>query len=248
MSAQLAIVSAPSARTEREAVLLEYYTVVQKIAGRLVRRLPPNVDKEELVQEGMIGLMDAHERYDKSLGVPFKSYAETRIQGSMYDWLRKQDMVPRSVRRKANAINRAQDELSRVLDREPTREELAAHLGKSVRELEAMKKDARIRKVVSLDVSTTDDGETPLVESLSKADDEAADDTLFNKQVRGLTYDAISNLPERERHAINLYHVQGFTLKQTGKMMGVTESRACQLTKQAIKRLRFRLRDSVHPQ
>lgn len=246
MSAQLAI--APSAaRNQRQAVLLDYYTVVQKIAGRLVRRLPPNVDKEELVQEGMIGLMDAHERYDQSLGVPFKAYAETRIQGAMYDWLRKQDMVPRSVRRKANAISRAQDELARLLDREPTREELAAHLDKSVAELEAMKKDARIRKVVSLDVSTTDDGETPLVESLSKTDAEQADDTLFSKQVRGLTYDAIANLPDRERHAINLYHMQGFTLKETGKMMGVTESRACQLTKQAIKRLQFRLRDSVHP-
>jgi RNA polymerase sigma factor for flagellar operon FliA len=247
MSAQLAIAPTP-ARTERQAVLLEYYTVVQKIAGRMVRRLPPNVDKEELVQEGMIGLMDAHERYDQTLGVPFKAYAETRIQGAMYDWLRKQDMVPRSVRRKANAITRATDELTRTLDRDPTREELAAHLEKSVEELEAMQKDARIRKVVSLDVSTTEDGETPLVESLSKPDDEAADDSLFGKQVRGLTYDAIAHLPDRERHAINLYHVQGFTLKETGKMMGVTESRACQLTKQAIKRLRFRLRDSVHPQ
>jgi RNA polymerase sigma factor for flagellar operon FliA len=212
----------------------------------MARRLPPNVDKEELVQEGMIGLMDAHERYDRTLGVPFKAYAETRIQGAMYDWLRKQDVVPRSVRRKANAIDRARADLKRALDRAPTREELAEHMELSMDELTVMEKDARIRKVISMDASTTDDGETPLVESLSK-DEEGADDSLFGKQVRDLTYSAIANLPERERKAIHLYHLQGFTLKETGRLMGVTESRACQLTKQAIKRLRFRLRNSVHP-
>jgi RNA polymerase sigma factor FliA len=246
MTALLAIAK-PARRHEREATLLEYYSVVQKIAGRMARRLPPNVDKEELVQEGMIGLMDAHERYDRTLGVPFKAYAETRIQGSMYDWLRKQDVVPRSVRRKANAIDRARVDLKRALDRAPSREELAEHMELSMAQLTVMEKDARIRKVISMDASTTDDGETPLVESLSKDDAEGADDSLFGKQVRDLTYSAIANLPDRERKAIHLYHLQGFTLKETGRLMGVTESRACQLTKQAIKRLRFRLRDSVHP-
>lgn len=233
--------------SSREATLLDYYGVVQKIAGRMARRLPPNVDKEELVQEGMIGLMDAHERYDETLGVPFKAYAETRIQGAMYDWLRKQDVVPRSVRRKANAIVRARTDLTRALDRAPTRAELADHLELSVDELAAMEKDARIRRVVSMDASTTDDSGTPLVESLSRPDAEGADENLFGKQVRSLTYTAIENLPDRERKAIHLYHLQGFTLKETGRLMGVTESRACQLTKQAIKRLRFRLRDSVLP-
>ena len=247
MTAQLALAN-PAARNHREATLLEYYTVVQKIAGRMARRLPPNVDKEELVQEGMIGLMDAHERYDRTLGVPFKAYAETRIQGSMYDWLRKQDVVPRSVRRKANAIDRARADLKRSLGRVPTRDELATHLELSIAELTVMEKDARIRKVISMDASTTEDGETPLVESLSRDDAEGADDNLFGKQVRDLTYSAIANLPERERKAIHLYHLQGFTLKETGNMMSVTESRACQLTKQAIKRLRFRLRNSVHPE
>ena len=116
MTAQLAIATHPNARSARESVLLDYYGVVQKIAGRMARRLPPNVDKEELVQEGMIGLMDAHERFDRTLGVPFKSYAETRIQGSMYDWLRKQDVVPRSVRRKANTIDRSREDLTRRLE------------------------------------------------------------------------------------------------------------------------------------
>jgi len=246
MTVQFAI-APPARRHDRETTLLAYYSVVQKIAGRMARRLPPNVDKEELVQEGMIGLMDAHERYDRTLGVPFKAYAETRIQGSMYDWLRKQDIVPRSVRRKANAIDRARADLKRSLDRVPSRVELAEHMELSIAELVVMEKDARIRKVISMDASTKDDGGTPLVESLTKDDAEGADDSLFGKQVRDLTYTAIANLPDRERKAIHLYHLQGFTLKETGNMMGVTESRACQLTKQAIKRLRFRLRDSVHP-
>jgi RNA polymerase sigma factor for flagellar operon FliA len=246
MTAQFALAT-PAIQYDREATLLHYYSVVQKIAGRMARRLPPNVDKEELVQEGMIGLMDAHERYDRTLGVPFKAYAETRIQGAMYDWLRKQDMVPRSVRRKANAIERAHADLKRSLDRVPTHREIAVHMEISVAELTVMQKDARIRKVVSMDASTTDDGLTPLVESLSKQDATGADDNLFGKQVRSLTHSAIANLPDRERKAIHLYHLEGFTLKETGRIMGVTESRACQLTKQAIKRLRFRLRDSVHP-
>jgi RNA polymerase sigma factor for flagellar operon FliA len=234
-------------RHTREATLLDYYSVVQRIAGRMARRLPPNVDKEELIQEGMIGLMDAHERFDRTLGVPFKAYAETRIQGAMYDWLRKQDVVPRSVRRKANAIDRARADLKRTLDRQPSRAELAEHLELSTAELGVMEKDARIRKVISMDASTTADGETPLVESLCQPDAEGADDSLFGKQVRDLTYSAIENLPDRERKAIHLYHLQGFTLKETGRALGVTESRACQLTKQAITRLRFRLRNSVHP-
>ena len=236
-----------SSLVRREAVLLEYYSVVQKIAGRMVRRLPPNVDKEELVQEGMIGLMDAHERYNPTLGVPFKAYAETRIHGSMVDWLRKQDTVPRSVRRKASTLQNARADLQRSLDRVPTRQEVANHLRLSCEELEVLERDARIRRTVSMDASMGGEDDAPLVESLKNENAEGQDECLEGKQFRRLTHSAIANLPEREREAIRLHHLDGFTLKETGRQLGVTESRACQLTKKAIERLRFRLRDSVHP-
>jgi len=240
-------IPAGSACVSREAVLLEYYTVVRIIARRLARRLPTHIDREELTQEGMIGLMDAQERYDPSLGVPFKAYAETRIRGSMVDWLRKQDVVPRSVRRKAHRIESGRTELTRTLKRAPTREELADHLGLSVVALDAMARDAWIRRTVSLDASTYEDCGVPLVERLSKADAEGQDADLQDKQVRRLTLAAIDHLPERERCAIRLHHIDGHTLRETGRLLGVTESRACQLAKKGIERLRFRLQDSVPP-
>jgi RNA polymerase sigma factor for flagellar operon FliA len=231
----------------REAVLLEYYAVVKTIARRLARRLPAHIDRQELTQEGMIGLMDAQERYDPTLGVPFKAYAETRIRGAMVDWLRKQDVVPRSVRRKAHLIESGRAELVRTLERAPTREELAHHLGLSVEALDAIARTAGIRRTVSMDASTDEEGGVPLVERLSKADAVGQDAWMQDKQERRLTRSAIDHLPERERRAIRLHHIDGHTLRETGRLLGVTESRACQLTKKGIERLRFRLRDSVPP-
>ena len=157
MSAALQLPSSAAPSSVREQAILEYYPLVRTIAGRLARRLPPNVDADELVNTGVLGLIDAIDRFDPTRGVPFKAYAEIRIQGAMVDSLRHDDFVPRSVRRKANRIEAARATLSRSLGRDATREEMAAELGTSVGGYEAMAADATIRKVLSFDAPTSED-------------------------------------------------------------------------------------------
>ena len=230
----------------REELIISYHPLVRTIACRMARRLPPSVDVDELINVGMLGLIDAVDRFDPERGVPFKSYAEIRIQGAMIDALRNDDWVPRSVRRKANRIEDARTQLSRNLSRDPTREEMAKALGTSVGEYENLVRDARITRLISLDVSTTDDGRTPLVESVSGLDDADPETQLGMEQLKELVTHAVNCLPEKERVAVTKYYLQGLTLRQIGAILGVTESRACQLRGQGIKRLKFRLRHAVH--
>jgi RNA polymerase sigma factor for flagellar operon FliA len=235
-------VVAPS--TTRQEMILQYYPLVRTIAGRLIRRLPPSVDVEELVNVGVIGLIDALDRFDEARGVPFKAYAEIRIQGSMVDSLRHDDWVPRSVRRKFNKLEAVRNDLSSELGRAPERHEVIARLDTTEEAYEAMVKDSTIKRLVSLDVSTTDDGSTPLVECVASSE-EAIDANLFDKEMRKEVAHAVECLPQKERAAVTLYYMQGLTLREIGERLGVTESRACQLRGQGVKRLQFRLR-SLH--
>lgn len=230
----------------REETIISYHPLVRTIACRLARRLPPSVDVDELINVGMLGLIDAVDRFDPERGVPFKSYAEIRIQGAMIDALRSDDWVPRSVRRKANHIDDARAQLSRSLRRDPSRAEMAQAMGTSVQEYDDLVRDARITRLISLDVSTTDDGRTPLVESVPDPEDDSAEESLSLEQLKELISSAVNCLPEKERVAVTKYYLQGLTLRQIGALLGVTESRACQLRGQGIKRLKFRLRHAVH--
>lgn len=236
---------ADEAGLSRGELILSYHPLVRTIACRMARRLPPSVDVDELINVGILGLIDAVDRYDAGRGVPFKAYAEIRIQGAMIDALRSDDWVPRSVRRKSNRIEDIRLQLSRALGRDPSREEMASALDMSVDEYEENVRDARITRLVSLDVSTTTDGRTPLVESIG-LDEKNAEDQLGTEQLKELVTHAVSCLPEKERLAVTKYYLQGLTLRQIGTILGVTESRACQLRGQGIKRLQYRLRNSTN--
>lgn len=245
MSVALHLHSSAAPSSVREQAILEYYPLVRTIAGRLARRLPPNVDADELVNTGVLGLIDAIDRFDPTRGVPFKAYAEIRIQGAMVDSLRHDDFVPRSVRRKANRIEAARATLSRSLGRDATREEMAAELGTSVGGYEAMAADATIRKVLSFDAPTSEDDDGQGLHELLAAEVDGADSRIFDTQVRARVAEAVGLLPEKERVAVSLYYVKGLTLREIGEVLGVTESRACQLRGEGVKRLRFRLRELV---
>jgi len=229
---------------DRQATILEFYPLVRTIAARLARRLPPSVDAEELVNVGVLGLIDAIDRFDPTRGVPFKNYAEIRISGSMFDSLRSGDWVPRSVRRKHNRLEKARAELTFQLGRDPSREEMALKLELGLDELEAMEKDSRISRLVSLDASTTDDGATPLLDTLPR-NEPSMEQNMVDDQLRAEVEHAVFCLPEKERAAVTQYYLQGMTLREIGAQLGVTESRACQLRGQGIKRLQFRLKASV---
>ena len=166
-----ALLTPINAEYNREQLILDYYPLVRTIACRMARRLPPSVEVDELINIGTLGLIDAVDRYDASRGVPFKAYAEIRIQGAMFDALRGDDWVPRSVRRKVNRIEHAKKTLSFNLGRDPSRDEMAAAMDMSTDEYDNLVRDARIKKLISLDIPTTEDGNTPLVEIIPNNDD-----------------------------------------------------------------------------
>lgn len=246
MSAQLALlpaapVSSSAQFSSTHELVLAHLPLIRTIAKRLSKRLPPSVEVEELVNIGVIGLLDAWDRFDSSKGVPFKSYAEMRVKGQMIDALRADDLVPRSVRRKHNRIQQEKEVLRNRLGRAPTREELRGQLDLAPKKFDAFVSDSLIASVASLDASATEDGNTPLIESLS-GDTPTAEDNFGENQVRAAVADAIQRLPEKERVAVTEYYLYHRTLKAIGSDLGVTESRACQLRSQGVKRLQFRLR------
>ena len=162
----------------------------------------------------------------------------------MFAPLRGDDWVPRSVRRKVNRIEHAKKSLTFRLGRDPSRTEMADKLEMTTDEYDSLVTDARIKKLISLDISTTEDGNTPLIEIIP-GKGEAVDSILCREELKSEVAHAVSCLPEKERVAVTLYYMQGVSLKEIGEILDVTESRACQLRSQCVKRLKFRLRNSA---
>jgi RNA polymerase sigma factor for flagellar operon FliA len=226
--------------SDQNALIVEYYPLARAIACRIHHRLPQGVDVDDLMSAAVGGLIEAVERFDPARSVAFRAYAKHRIQGAVMDSLRSSDWIPRSVRRRADHLDRARQHLASDLGRTPTRSELAAHLHLAPSELDEMIHASDVRPVLSLDAPLTDENATPLAEAI--ADESDIQDELQLAELRKAAADAIGSLPERERTAVLLYYFRGLSLKEVGTVLEVTESRACQLCNQAIKRLRMKLR------
>ena len=227
-------------RSAREQRIIAFLPLVRTIACRQARRLPASVEVDDLINVGVLGLIDAVDRFDSDRGVPFKAYAEIRIQGAIVDSLRKNDFVPRSVRRKKARIDQAMDMATRRLGRQPKRRELARMLDTDESGLEKMSRDSRIMRLVSLDTPVGNEGEGRLVDALG-GDGATAEQILCLAESRDEVVRAVRCLPERERVTLSLYYLDGKNLRQIGEVLGVSESRACQLKREGIKRLKFRL-------
>lgn len=221
---------------ERQRRIVEHYSLVRIIASRMVRRFPGHVEVDELVNTGMLGLIDAVDRFDPERGVPFKAYAEIRIRGSIVDALRGADWVPRAVRRTFARIDSTRTELRRRLGRDPTREEMARSLEVSVDAYDDLSDGAQIRSIVSLETPTSDEGDGRLADQLAGEFTSPVETWIDRERHEGVV-DAIEELPEKERTVVTLYYQRGLSLKEIGATLGVTESRACQLRGQAVKRL-----------
>jgi len=224
----------------RQQLMLKHYDMVRAIACKVYHRLPKMVDLDDLISAGFTGLVEAIDRYDPERAVPFEVYAKPRIQGAVIDALRAQDWVPRSVRRKADQLAHTRENLRDRHGRTPNREEMAKALEIPTRKYDAMVRDSEIRSLLSLDAPVGTDNPTPLVEQVSRTDD-----MIGNWEKEELKAEILKNirrLPERERTAVSLYYLHELSLKEVGKVLKVTESRACQLCSQGIKRLRFKLR------
>ena len=227
---------------QRHELIHEYAPMVKRVAYRMARNFPRSVDADDLYQIGMLGLMDAVERYEESRAVSFTAYVRMRVKGAILDEMRKQDWVPRSVRDRASAIDAARRELKEELGRVPTNAELAAHLEVTEERLEELLQTADVRILVSTEDGGGDDS-TSIGERLtSDADD--LDHSLERRSQAGLVRAAIKGLPERDQLLIELYYYRDLNFKEIAEVLGVTESRVSQLHSRIRRRMRENLGES----
>lgn len=227
--------------TARDQLILHYAPLVKFVAGRVGSGLPSSVEQADLVSYGILGLIDAIAKFDPDRGFKFETYAIARIKGSMLDQLRATDWVPRSVRTKARTLEQAMAHLQAREHRPPTDEELAEELGVSEDQLRSMLGQVSMTGLVALDdlMGGREDGST-LADSL--ADRGPGPLAAYEvTEMREHLNASIRALPERERTVVGLYYYEGLTLSEIGQVLGVTESRVCQIHTKAVLSLRTRL-------
>ncbi|GLZ41475.1 RNA polymerase sigma factor [Actinokineospora sp. NBRC 105648] len=234
------------AQVLRDRLVLHYAPLVKYVAGRVGTGLPAHVDVSDLIQSGIFGLVDAIEKFEPERGLKFETYAMQRIRGAILDDLRAQDWVPRTVRGRAREVERGIERLGAKLQRTPNDAELAGELGLTVTELRDVYAQLQLTSVVALDeLAAAGRGVTSLADVL---EDETAEDPvalLVDQDNRRQLAEAIGLLVERDRVVVTLYYFENLTLAEIGRVLGVTESRVCQLHTRAVLRLRAKLMETA---
>lgn len=238
---------AHTAKAGYDDLVSRHAPLVKRIAYHLMNRLPPSVQAEDLIQAGMIGLIEASRNYDPSQGASFETYAGIRIRGSMLDEIRRSDWTPRSVHRKARQVAEAMREIEHETGRDARDVEVSETLGISLDEYHQILQDSSGSRIFSYE-ELSEVGEVVPSEG-GYAGSARAKNSLFESPVDGLEKDnfklalaeAIASLPERERLVIALYYDEELNLREIGQVLGVSESRVCQIHSQAALRLRSRL-------
>ena len=225
-------------KLEQADVVKSHAPLVRRIALQLAAKLPASVQIDDLIQAGMIGLLEASRSYDADQGASFETYASIRIRGSMIDEIRRGDWVPRSVHRRAREAASAIREIEQASGRAASAQEVAAKLELSIDEYMRLLEDAARGQVLSLDSHVEDHGE---VEPVNRGGGPTPQDTLVRGEFGRELVNAIGHLPEREQLVLSLYYEQELNLKEIGAVLGVSESRVCQIHGQAVVRLRGRL-------
>lgn len=222
---------------DKQQLVAQYAPLVKRIAFHLMARLPASVQVEDLIQNGMLGLLDACGRFEDGQGAQFETYAVQRIRGAMLDGLRENDWVPRSVRREMRRVEAAIIQLEHQHGRQPNETELAAALDMPLAEYQRLLGDARGHQLLSLEDMSGRDDEDFLDRHQSGANQDPLA-MLLEDDMRGALVRSIESLPEREKLVMSLYYEEELNLREIGEVLGVTESRVCQLHSQAIARLR----------
>lgn len=228
----------------RDALILNYAPLVKFVAGRVAVGLPPSVEHADLVSYGMFGLIDAIDKFQPERGFKFETYAMSRIRGAILDELRSIDWVPRSVRSKARNIEKAMVKLEGMLNRSPTDEEIAAELGWADEQYQSVLGQISSVGVAALDEMLTVNGERGEMLTLGDTLSDGSHGPMgaFEvAEVRQLLAQAVNTMPEREKIVLTLYYYESLTLQEIGKVLGVTESRVCQIHTKAVLQLRNRL-------
>ena len=228
----------------REEIVHKYLHLVKYVAGRISVNLPPNVELNDLINDGILGLIDAIEKYDDARGVKFETYAITRINGAILDALRSLDWVPRAVRQRAREMERVHQELETEFGRAPTTEEMAGRMGLTTKEFDQVVQRVRGTAVLSLEEYLPNERgyEIPLVDTLRDDGNDVMSE-VESREVRAELVQAVENLPPQERTVIKLYYFEGQTLKEIKGALGVSESRVSQIHAQAVIHLRQRLKE-----
>ncbi|MBI5117008.1 FliA/WhiG family RNA polymerase sigma factor [Candidatus Poribacteria bacterium] len=232
----------------KDAIIVQYLGLVKFIAGRVAMNSPPHVEEDDLIGWGVLGLLDAVEKFDLEQNVSFETYASVRIRGAIIDQIRSLDWAPRSLRQKARHMEQATAKLRESLGREPTGGELASEMTITEDELFGLITEIHGAYVLSLDsvVSGESDDEVTLEEVTSDLKSPSPESSARRKEAEQCLATAIARLPENERYVITLYYYDELTLKEIGKVMGLTESRICQIHREVIRKLKQTLKASSH--
>jgi RNA polymerase sigma factor for flagellar operon FliA len=233
----------------KEQIVLEHTPLIRYIVNRIAVRLPSHIELDDLHNTGVIGLMDAIEKYDPDKNCKFKTYAEFRIKGAILDQLRSLDWVPRSVRQKSRKLEKAYGEVEQRRGRAATEDEVADSLGLEIGKFHGLLNQVRGVSLVNLEEirGTNSDGDragtfADIIEDVHAENPFASLKVLETKQVIS---DTISTLPEKERLVVSLYYYEDLNMKEIGNILGITESRVCQIHTKAVLRLRSKLKGIV---
>lgn len=231
-------------KSDKNHLLAEHAPLVKRLAHQMKAKLPPSVEVDDLIQAGMIGLLDAVSRYEETHGAQFETYAVQRIRGAMLDELRSSDWLPRGMRQNMRRIEEAMSELQQRLGRPPNESEVAKQLKLSLVEYQDLLTEGGGHQLVYYEDFHDSDGHEHFLDRYC-SDDSDPLQALMNTGFRQALIEAIEALPEREKILMGLYYEQEMNLKEIGAVMGVSESRVCQLHSQAISRLRSTLREQA---
>jgi RNA polymerase sigma factor for flagellar operon FliA len=228
----------------KEQIVLEHTPLIRYIVNRIALRLPSHIDLDDLHNTGVIGLMDAIDKYDPEKNCKFKTYAEFRIKGAILDQLRSLDWVPRSIRQKSRRLEQAYAEVEQRLGRPATEQEIAEALGLELGQFHFLVNQVRGVSMINLDeLRAGGESDQPLHGDLFE-DVKAENPFLLlkSREMRQAIAECIASLPEKERLVISLYYYEDLNMKEIGNVLEITESRVCQIHTKAVARLRSKLR------
>jgi RNA polymerase sigma factor for flagellar operon FliA len=232
----------PKGRLDNNTLIKQYSPLVRRLAHQMIAKLPANVEVDDLIQVGLIGLTDALSRFDAEQGVQFETFATQRIRGAMLDELREGDWMSRSSRKSQKDIEQAVHRLEQKLGRSPLESEIAAEMGMALAEYQSLLGKVRGTQLVYLEDMTHGEEDDGFLDR--HVADSGADpvELLRDQRLKVSLVNAIKSLPEREQHIMGMYYEHDMNLKEIAAVLGVTESRVCQLHSQSIARLRAKMR------
>ena len=228
-----------------EQVIKEYAPMIKYVANRIALRLPPHIELDDLISVGVLGLIDAIEKFDSARGAKFKTYAEFRVRGAILDELRALDWVPRSVRQKASNLDNVCQGLQAKLGRPPEDEEVARAMGLSLEEFFETINETRNMPILSLEdlgFSRDETDQHNLLDCLAGKADSDPQTQMRLTELKAIIATAIDSLPEKERLMISLYYYEELTMKEIGEVLTITESRVSQIHSKAVFKLRTKLK------